>query len=130
MSETLHQNTSNHYQPRTEHSLVRSESHLELTPRGKVARALGGATLTALSLFGGVKAVEYLSQAPTYSEETATYSVEQGDGLWKVAHQIDGAERDMAGAVRHLENMPENAAVLDDGLQPGEIVVYPTSVER
>jgi hypothetical protein len=65
---------------------------------------------------------------PEFSEETTTYTVQPGDGLYDAAENIQGSF-DMRDAVDHIENLPQNAVTLEDGLQPGETISIPVSTE-
>ena len=66
----------------------------------------------------------------TFSEETTTYTVQPGDGLFSAAAQVEGIETiDMRDAVEHIDSDPANIDVLSDGLQPGEQLIIPVSVE-
>lgn len=66
--------------------------------------------------------------APEFSEETVTYTVQPGDGLYDAAENIQGSF-DMRDAVDYIEELPQNAVTLEDGLQPGETISIPISTE-
>jgi len=85
----------------------------------------------AATIFGGYKLMEHTTAEPTFSETTTTYTVEPGDGTMRAAEQVQGvASVDIRAATHYIENMPENTTVLEDGLQPGEVLVIPESVEK
>jgi len=87
---------------------------------------------TALAVGGtagiAVAANEALKSA-SFSEETTTYTVEPGDGLFSAIQHIEGIETiNKWDAVEHVQSDPANIDVLKDGLQPGEQLVVPVSV--
>lgn len=87
---------------------------------------------TALAVGGtaglAVAANEALKTA-SFSEETTTYTVEPGDGLFSAIQHIEGIETiNKWDAVEHVQSDPANIDVLKDGLQPGEQLVVPVSV--
>ena len=70
------------------------------------------------------------SKGPSFSETTNEYVVQPGDGLYDAAQDIQGIDSiDIRDAVHHIQVDPANVDVLSDGLQPGEIVIIPDSVE-
>jgi hypothetical protein len=88
---------------------------------------LGG--VGALLIAGGIdKAVDL--HAPDYSEETTTYTIsEDNDGLYEAAESIPGSETVNTGdIVSHISTDPANIDVLKDGLQRGEQIVVPISI--
>jgi len=67
--------------------------------------------------------------APTFSEETTTYTVQDGDGIYDAAESIAGINTiDVRDAVSHITSDPVNIDVLKDGLQAGEQLVVPVSI--
>ena len=83
---------------------------------------------------GGMTGIGYTAheafEPATFSEETTTYTVQPGDGLFSAAAQVEGIETiDMRDAVEHIDSDPANIDVLSDGLQPGEQLIIPVSVE-
>lgn len=92
---------------------------------GKKIAATAGVLLATGAAMGGL-ANEF--DAPEFSEETTTYTVEEGDGLWAAAQNVLG-NHDVRDAIAHIEADPANIDVLKDGLQPGEQLIIPVSVE-
>lgn len=101
--------------------------------RIKNPKRFGAAVLLATSIFAGGLVHEFIdndSKKSDFSEETKPYFVESGDGLNDAAAHIDNINKiDIRLATHHIKNMPENEAVLADGLQPGEVVITPVSVK-
>lgn len=102
----------------------------EVSARVKRNRGAVAAALTVAVATGGVGiAAGSALAAPDFSEETTTYTVEQGDGLYDAANEILGSDSiDIRDAVDHISVDPANIDVLKDGLQPGEQIVIPISV--
>jgi len=100
----------------------------ELSPRVRRNRAIA----SGLAVTAGVGAFMYAAheavEEPTFSEETTTYTIQQGEGLFAAAQHVEGV-RDLRDAVAHIQGDPANIDVLKDGLQPGEQLVIPVSVE-
>lgn len=98
--------------------------------RKGVKAGVAGTVLTGLTVAGaaGVAAYEAKTAAPEFSEQTTTYTVEPGDGVFDAAQEIKGL-RDIRDGIAHIEADPANIDVLEDGLQPGEQLVIPVSVE-
>lgn len=66
----------------------------------------------------------------TVSDEREDYTVQDGDGLWTVADQVDNIEKvDPRLVIDEIRNHPANQEALEDGLQPGDIISYPSSVK-
>ncbi len=100
-------------------------SKSRMSPKAKVGAAVGIVAAVA----AGPAVVDHFN-GPEFSEETTTYTVEPGDGLYDVAEAINGIDRiDVRDAVDHISSDPANIAALKDGLQPGESIVIPTDVE-
>jgi len=100
----------------------------EATPRPRRGRSAAGATAALLGTALAVVGVDHFANGePEFSKETTTYTVEQGDGVFDAAQEIEGL-RDMNDGIRHIEADPANIDVLKDGLQPGEQLVIPVSV--
>ena len=96
------------------------------TPAKVIAGAAAGVTLAV----GGPAIVENF-KAPEFSESSTEYVVRDGDGIQVAAEQIEGIESiDVREAIDHIAVDPANIDVLKDGLQPGEILVIPESVEK
>ncbi len=104
----------------------RQETPVQTRPSRGVT-AVVGATLVASAVGVGVAAHE-ATKAPEFSEETTTYTVDQGDGMYDAAEEVKGVE-DVRDAIDHIQADPANIDVLKDGLQPGEQLVIPVSVE-
>ena len=102
---------------------------------------VGAAGLVAGAAVAGVaslvpQAVDALAElhsnsGPTFSEESTTHFTQPGDTLWGIADQIEGVHdlKDKQVAVEYVENHPANIDVLEDGLQPGDTITVPVSVE-
>ncbi|MDB5162753.1 MAG: hypothetical protein JWO54_511 [Candidatus Saccharibacteria bacterium] len=89
----------------------------------------GAAVLTAAAgLSIGLDA-----QQPSYSDETKRYTVGNGEGYGEgynnAAESILGSEKeDINELVHHIQADPANIDVIQGGLQPGEQLVVPVSV--
>ncbi len=102
------------------------------TASARVRRSRGAvaAALTVAVAAGGVAVTHDALAAPEFSEETTTYTVQPGDGLYDAAEDILGSDSiDTRDAVDYISADPANIDVLKDGLQPGEQIVIPISVE-
>jgi len=70
-----------------------------------------------------------VEKAPTFSTDTTTYPVGNGEGLYDAAESIPGINTiDVRDAVQHISVDPANIDVLKDGLQAGEQLVVPISI--
>lgn len=89
-----------------------------------------GAGVAAVAAIGGFSTIASAGQqVPTFSEETTTYPVELNDGPYDIAESIPGIDTiDIRDAVDHITVDPANTEVFKDGLQPGEQVVVPVSI--
>ena len=91
---------------------------------GASIAAVAGAALVTTAGVGAV-------QAPEFSDETKTVTVESGDGLYDLADEIQGVEGvNRADAVAAIESNPVNIDPLKDGLQPGDSIEVPIKVEK
>ena len=83
-----------------------------------------------VAVLGGVAAgVNEALAPPTFSEESTTYTVQPGDGLESVVDSIPGIESADSRDVQHYVSVdPANIDALKDGLQPGENIVVPVSI--
>ena len=91
-------------------------------------RAVAG-TVVGAALVGGIGyGLHEEFKAPEFSEETTTYTVDQGEGVFAAAQHVKGVE-DLRDAVDYISADPANTDVLKDGLQPGEQLVIPVSVK-
>lgn len=108
---------------------IQSYNRQEQTPdrpiTGKKIAATAGVLLATGAAIGGI-ANEY--KTPEFSEETTTYTIQEGEGLSAAAQHVQG-DRDIRDAIAHIEADPANIDVLKDGLQPGEQLIIPVSVE-
>ena len=97
--------------------------------RDRILRPLAVIAVGAIGFVGFNAAKEAFSE-PTFSEQTVSYVVEDGDGIQRAAEQVDGYEAvDIRDIQQHIEDLPQNEAALEDGLQPGEVLDIPTSVK-
>lgn len=106
----------------------KSHNDTELTLRQKAVRLLAAVAVagTTAAIMNG------FSREAHFSEETGTYRVQPGDGVWDVTNEIDNVDGlpDRSLANDYVKDMPENQKVFEDGmLQPGEIVEYPQEAE-
>lgn len=83
-----------------------------------------------LAVGAGVVATNSPSnQPPTFSEETTTFTANTGDGVCDAAEAVRGSDSaDMQAIVAHIST--ENIDVLKDGLNPGEQLIIPVSVNE
>ncbi|HEY8992336.1 MAG TPA: hypothetical protein VIM37_00620 [Candidatus Microsaccharimonas sp.] len=105
---------------------------IELTLSQKNFRkGVAAGVIATTALAGGAALIHEANQGPTFSESTNEYVVTAGDGLYNAAEQIKGIDQaDIREAVQHISVDPSNIDVLKDGLQPGEILVIPDSVQK
>ena len=81
------------------------------------------------SLFGAYKVYE-ANQDPTFSEQTITHTIQQGEGLDNVALDIEGiGDIDIRVASKYIAGLEANQEALKDGIQTGEQLVAPEKVE-
>lgn len=85
------------------------------------------AILTTLGL--GAKGAYEIFRSPNFSEQTTTYTFEDGEGPLDAAEAIEGLGDDRDG-VTYIESMPENQEALSDGVQPGETITIPVSADK
>ena len=104
--------------------------------RGNRAVKIGvAAGIAAGSIFGGVAVatVQAIESAPpkppTFSEETAPVSATDGASIYSIAESIPGnATVDTRDTVEYISSYPANIDVLKDGLQVGEQLEVPISI--
>lgn len=97
----------------------------------KIGKKLLSGALSAGLLIGGGAVLHEALKAPEFSEETTTYTVQPGDGLYDAAEQIEGiGSIDTRDAVDHIATDPANIDVLSDGLQAGESITIPVEVKK
>ncbi len=90
----------------------------------------GGVGLAVVAAAGTAATVaNAVSEPPTFSEKTTEYTVQPGDGLYTVVESIPGINTiDERDAIEHVSVDPANIDVLKDGLQPGERIEVPISI--
>lgn len=124
MSNSLRHNESSSIIPQPTYE----KTPIHLTRRGR--RVLGslGLALTVAALFGASKGVDAANPDYTFSDTTVTEIADRGDTVWGFAKKIDGVDQvDIRTAVDYLE---ETNPGLADGLQEGESVVRPVSIDE
>lgn len=99
-------------------------------PKFAVPAALG--TL-AVGLVLGVTVYDSLSD-PRFSDETKSFTFDSSDDssgqdITNAAEAIDGLN-DLQAGIHYIENMPENQTALADGIQDGETISIPVSIEK
>lgn len=68
---------------------------------------------------------------PTFSKETTEVAIPENGGIDDAVYQIEGVDSiDPRTARDYVESMPENTETLKDGLQNGESLTIPESVEK
>jgi hypothetical protein len=93
-----------------------------------VATASAGLVLAATGA-GLVTVNNATTTPPVFSEETNTYTVMPNDGLEKIVDKIPGINTiDKDEAERYVSVDPANIDVLKDGLQPGDQIEIPISI--
>lgn len=109
-------------------------------------RRLAAVAMLSGVLLGGVKSVQFIADGGIdkvadkmknpyeYSEETMAWRAEPGDGLNDAAVEVEGFggfdRYDIRRIAHYIKNMPENEAVLSDGLQVGEYLSVPKTVNK
>lgn len=114
-------------------SLLDQKSHDEEMEQAPGKTGIGTKIATGVAIgaaiVGGPTLVDQMN-GPEFSDQTTTYTVEQGDGLQDAAEAVIGSNQvDIRDVTAHIESQPVNIDALKDGLQPGESIVIPTSVE-
>lgn len=88
------------------------------------------ATLTVGSVVGLGLAFHEATKMPEFSENTTTYTVQNGDGLQNAAEEVEGSNTVRIKDVEyHIAQLPENKDTLSGGLQPGEQLIIPESIK-
>lgn len=107
-----------------------AKSWSELTRRVKTVAGLG--VIATGALVGGLTGYLNQEESADFSDELKPYVVEPGDGLWDAAEQISGHEQlsNLHEATSHIAGLDANQDVLEDGIQPGETLYVPESVEE
>lgn len=109
-------------------------NRIVINERGKkVLKSVGAVAGTAagLAVLGGIAGEAFAE--PEFSEQTKTVIAEDGDGMQSLLDKagIEGlGEIDWRDAAAYVEQLPENAGVFEDGLQVGETVTVPISIEK
>lgn len=116
------ENTPSYSEPKPLNEPVQTPSRPSV---GMKIAATTGALLATGAVIGGISN-EY--KTPEFSEETTVYTVQEGEGISAAAQHVKG-DRDIRDAVDYIAADPANIDVLKDGLQPGEQLVIPVSVE-
>lgn len=89
-----------------------------------IATGVGAAILAGSGL-----AVHEAVRGPAFSQQSTTYSVNSGEGLYDIAKSIDGIDTiDIRDAVEYISIDPSNIDILKNGLQAGEQIEVPLSV--
>jgi hypothetical protein len=100
-----------------------------------VAYTGGVGVVTAAAIFAGAGMHDRLANAENtepyhYSDKTAEYIVQPGEGVLDAAKRVIGIENvDSRQVVAHIEKMDENKEVLSDGLQAYETLIYSETVK-
>ena len=99
--------------------------------KNNLQKGIAASVIAVTALGGAGLAVNAATQGPTFSETTSEYVVQPGDGLYDAAGAIKGIEgADVRDAAEHISVDPANIDVLSDGLQPGEVLIIPDSVQK
>lgn len=108
-----------------------AEAHDTAVHRRGFRKGVAATVITATALAGAGAAAYEGMKGPTFSEQTHEYVVEPGDGILNAAEHIKGIDSiDPRDAVQHISVDPANIDVLKDGLQPGEVLEIPDSVQK
>lgn len=109
------------YLPQTPEARRNRRNHL-IVPAG--ALALAG----TVAFTGNV--IDSALATPEFSDETATYTLQSNEGVSHAAVHIENVDEiDQRLAESYIIGMPANQDVLNDGLQLGETLIIPESVE-
>lgn len=91
----------------------------------------GIATVVALGVGAGLGATASAMDKPApdaISEETTTFTATNGAGIYTAVDSIPGSTGMRETVKNHITNDPANIDILKDGLQVGESIVIPVSV--
>ena len=113
-----------------------AEASQDRTPSPRVQRnrriarnIVGGVLATGAAAALTVGVASALAPAD-FSEETTTWTAENGDGVYDAAEEIKGINSvDIRDGVDVIQSYPVNIDALKDGLQQGEQLIIPVSVE-
>lgn len=97
----------------------------------KSDKFVAAAALAAGAVFAGPEIVDRMN-GPEFSEQTTTFTALDGEGLDDAAEAVQGWENiyDKKDIVNYISSMPVNIDALKDGLQNGETITIPVSVEK
>lgn len=118
-------------EPSSEPETPLLEAHEQKKLPSTIKKIAAGALITAGSI-GGIAAAGNALAGPdiSVSEETTTYTVPDGGGLWDAAQAVENHETvDTRDLIEEIKNHPANISVLEDGLQAGESITIPVSVD-
>ena len=104
-------------------------TELENTLRNKLI-ATGVGVTAVISGLAGLNALDNSPErAPTFSEETTTVAAVNGDSIFSIVNKVPGSDTvDIRDAVDFVSTRPVNSDVLKDGLQIGEQIEVPISI--
>lgn len=108
-----------------------AEKQYKINPKRFGAFVLVACLGLGVATFGAKEAFKNFSDKmhPDFSKATTEYLVQPGDGIDNAVFEIDGIDNiDYRNARDYVENMPENAETLKNGLHPGESLTIPVSV--
>jgi len=109
-----------------------AESHSATEKSGftKPQKLVAGGLIVGAALLVGPEVVDSFN-GPEFSPESTTYVVPLGGGLQTAAEAVDGsAQVDIGDVIEYIRVDPANIGPLEDGLQPGESITIPLSVEK
>ena len=97
--------------------------------RDKIFAGTAAAAVVTTGVLGLNAMGSDTEQAPTFSQETTTYPIQNGEGLYNAAESIPGINTvDIRDAVHEISVNPANIDILSDGLQAGEQIHVPVSI--
>ena len=104
-------------------------SDTNTTTRDRIFAGTAAAAVVATGVLGLNAMGSDVEPVPTFSEQTTPYSVQSGEGLYDAAESIPGINTiDIRDAVHQISVNPANIDVLSNGLQSGEQIQVPISV--
>lgn len=105
------------------------EESEEQAQKTKLSTKIGIGVAIAGAAVLGPQVVDSLN-GPEFPESTTTFTAESGDSLFSAAETVPGSTSvDIRDVVHEISTHPANIEVLKDGLQAGESIEIPTSVE-
>lgn len=96
--------------------------------KNRILKPLAVVAVVAALGVGGKVAYETF-RSPNFSDQTTTYTFEDGEGPLDAAAAIEGLGDDRDG-VAYIQNMPENQEAFSDGIQRGETITIPISADK